>query len=505
MKSKPFVLPTSVRNWVSIWGALLAFISLIMIIFLFSLSAVFDAGSSYLGIFIYIILPIFLVLGLLLIPLGMLITRRKRKRMVTMAEETKWPTIDFNNQAVRNAAIIFGVGTLVFLLLTSIGSYEAFHYTESVEFCGKLCHKVMEPEYTAYHQSSHERVKCVECHVGNGANWYVKSKLSGLYQVYSVTFKKYPRPIPTPIHNLRPARETCEQCHWPQKFYDRKMKMKKLYLADETTSEWDVNLLMKTNATFSAQGQQEGIHWHINPDVKIEYRNKPGDSETIPWVRFTNRKTGETHIYTDPDSIPDTATLSKTEIKTMDCMDCHNRPSHNYLPPQSFFDEEVTAGKISRKLPDIKIIAMQALNQDYSTRDSAFLSIDSQVRDYYKTLYPQVLESQKEELGNAIASMQEGYSRNIFPYMKAKWNAYPVHLGHLESKGCYRCHNDKHKSETGRVISRDCKLCHSIIAQGKPGEMEYSTTMEPLEFKHPIEINNAWKTKLCSECHSRLF
>ena len=189
----------------------------------------------------------------------------------------------------------------------------------------------------------------------------------------------------------------------------------------------------------------------------------------------------------------------------MDCMDCHNRPSHNYLPPQSFFDEAVTAGKISRELPDIKIIAMQALNQDYSTRDSAFLAIDSQVRDYYKTLYPEVHESKKEMLGNAIAAIQEGYSRNIFPYMKVKWKSYPVHLGHLESKGCYRCHNDRHKSESGRVISRDCKLCHSILAQGKPGETEYSTTMEPLEFKHPIEINNAWKTKLCSECHSKLF
>jgi hypothetical protein len=363
----------------------------------------------------------------------------------------------------------------------------------------------MEPEFTAYHQSSHERVKCVECHVGSGANWYVKSKLSGLYQVYSVTFKKYPRPIPTPIHNLRPARETCEQCHWPQKFYDQKMKMKKLYLADETTTEWDVNLLMKTSATFSPLGQQEGIHWHINPEVKIEYRLKPGDSETIPWVRFTDLKTGESHIYTQPDTTINETALGKIEIKTMDCMDCHNRPSHNYLPPQSFFDDLVTAGKISKKLPDVKIIAMQALNQDYSTKDSAYLSINSQVRDYYKTLYPEVLEKQKEELLNAITAMQEGYSRNIFPYMKAKWSAYPVHLGHLESKGCYRCHNDKHKSETGRVISRDCKLCHSILAQGKPGEMEYSTNTEPLEFRHPVEINKAWKTKLCSECHSRLF
>jgi hypothetical protein len=505
MKLKPVTLPQSVRNWTSILGAVLASMSLIIIIFLFMISFVFDAGSSYLGIFIYIILPIFLVFGLILIPVGMLITRKKLKKSASDEEQLKWPKIDFNNPAIRNAAMIFGAGTMVFLLLTSVGSYEAFHYTESVEFCGKLCHTVMEPEYTAYHQSSHERVKCVECHVGSGANWYVKSKLSGLYQVYSVTFNKYPKPIPTPIHNLRPARETCEQCHWPQKFYDRKMKMKRFYLADETTTEWDVNMLMKTSATFSALGQQEGIHWHINPNVKIEYRNNPSDNESIPWVKFTNLKTGESHIYQEPDSTLDPEAMKNVPVKTMDCMDCHNRPSHNYLPPQNFIDDAITSGAISHELPDIKIVAMQVLYQDYSTKDSAFAAIETQVNEYYKLMYPDVLESKKKEIQQAISAMQEGFSRNIFPAMKVKWSAYPLHLGHLETKGCYRCHNDKHKSDTGRVISRDCKLCHSILAQGKPGEMEYSTSMQPLEFHHPVNINEAWKTKLCSECHSKLF
>jgi hypothetical protein len=505
MKVKRLTLPASVRNWVSIWGALLASVSLFFIIFLFLISVVFDVGSSYLGIFIYIILPIFLVAGLIMIPVGMYITRKKMKKMASEKVQLKWPTIDFNNPAIRNAAMIFGIGTLVFLLLTSIGSYEAFHYTESVEFCGKLCHKVMEPEYTAYHQSSHERVKCVECHVGSGANWYVKSKLSGLYQVYSVTFNKYPRPIPTPVHNLRPARETCEQCHWPQKFYDRKMKMKRLYLADDTTTEWDVNLLMKTSATFSALGQQEGIHWHINPDVKIEYRLNPSDKESIPWVKFTNRKTGESHIYKDMDSTINEKDLQLAEVKTMDCMDCHNRPSHNYLPPQNFVDDAITSGAISRKLPDIKIIAMQVFGQDYSTKDSAFMAIDTQIKEYYKLMYPDILEPQKDEIQKAIKAIQEGYSRNIFPAMKVKWDAYPLHLGHLETNGCYRCHNDKHKSDTGRVISRNCNLCHSILAQGTPGKMEYSTSMETLQFHHPVNINDAWKTKLCSECHHKLY
>ena len=262
-------LPESFRNWMSMFGATVALFNIVLIIFLFLITIIFDVGSSYVGLFIYIILPIFLIGGLLFIPLGMLITKRKQRRMERKdSAVTSWPIIDFNRQSTRNASIIFGVGTIVLFLFSAIGSYEAFHYTESVEFCGKLCHEVMEPEYVAYEESSHERVTCVECHVGSGADWYVKSKMSGLYQVYSVIFNKYPKPIATPVHSLRPARETCENCHWPEKFYDRKIKIKRSYLADEETTEWNIHMQMKTNASHSTQGISEGIHWHINPDIK---------------------------------------------------------------------------------------------------------------------------------------------------------------------------------------------------------------------------------------------
>ncbi|MCG8498828.1 MAG: NapC/NirT family cytochrome c, partial [Firmicutes bacterium] len=199
-------LPGSVKNFISIIGASIALISFTIIVILFVASVMFDLGSSYIGIFIYIVLPIILLIGLILIPTGMM--RYKRRQRKAVKDPKEWPVIDFNILSVRNAALIFIAGTIVFLIVTSIGSFEAYHLTESNEFCGKLCHQVMEPQYTAYHESSHERVDCVDCHVGSGAGWYVKSKLSGLYQVYSVVFKKYPQPIPTPITSLRPARET---------------------------------------------------------------------------------------------------------------------------------------------------------------------------------------------------------------------------------------------------------------------------------------------------------
>lgn len=498
-------LPNSARNWTSMLGAAMAVTTLFIILFLFIISMIFDAGSSYLGLFIFIILPIFLVIGLLLIPLGMYFTHKKEIGLGAGVKETKWPVVDLNHIATRNALMIFIGGSVVFFSLTGIGSYEAFHYTESVEFCGTLCHQVMEPEFVAYHQSSHERVKCVECHVGSGADWYVKSKLSGLYQIYSVAFKKYPQPIPTPIHNLRPARETCEQCHWPEKFYDPMIRMKKSYLSDYDNTEWDIHLMMKTSATYSALGLQEGIHWHINPDVKIEYFEDPDNQGGIPWVKYSNRKTGETEIFRDPDYTGDNFASNNEMVKTMDCIDCHNRPSHNYQVPQNFIDDLITAGEISQELPDIKYLAMEILHQEYPTKDSAFAAIKSRVWDYYTNDYDYMLDTHEKEIGDAVEAIQLGYSQNIFPYMKANWSVYPSHMGHMETNGCYRCHNDHHVSNEGKVISHDCQLCHNIIAQGNPGSIEYSNTFEALEFHHPIDIKEAWRETLCSDCHFELY
>jgi len=498
-------LPDSARNWTSILGAALALTTLFVIIFLFIISILFDSGSSYLGLFTFIILPVFLVIGLFLIPIGMIFTSKRKKSIAKTGDQTDWPIINLNLRTTRNALTIFVIGSVIFFMLSGIGSYEAFHYTESVEFCGTLCHKVMEPEFVAYHQSSHERVKCVECHVGAGADWYVKSKLSGLYQIYSVAFKKYPQPIPTPIHNLRPARETCEQCHWPDKFYDPMIRMKKSYLSDYDNTEWDIHLMMKTSATYSALGLQEGIHWHINPDVQIDYITDLEDPSKIPWVRSRNKKTGEEKIFLDSQYSDKHLAIDAGQVKTMDCMDCHNRPSHNYKVPQNFVDDLITAGSISTELPDIKYVSMEILYQDYETKEAAFDFIQKRVKEYYEENYDYLLEDYEEQINQAIAAIQTGFSQNIFPYMKVNWSVYPTHLGHMESDGCYRCHSDRHSTSTGETISRDCQLCHNIIAQGTPSSMEFSQTFNALDFKHPIEIRDAWRETLCSECHFKLY
>lgn len=496
-------VPKSFFNWLSITGFILAVNSLVLIMILFVISMTSQESSTYLGVYTYIVIPTFLVIGLILIPLGMLIKVRKSKE----AEETgeKWPILNLNLKKQRRTLLSVSIITMLFLITSAMGSYMAFQYTESVEFCGKLCHQVMEPEYTTYLHSPHARVACVDCHVGEGANWYVKSKLSGLYQVYSVTFHKYPTPIATPVTSLRPARETCERCHWPQKFYAWKLRSNLRYTSDSLNTQWTYSLLMKIGPSYSALGLSEGIHWHINPDVKIEYIAGSRDRESIPWVKYTNLKTGVVKIFQDEENTLEQKKLDSLEHRTMDCMDCHNRPSHLYKTPSQYVNDGFVTGDIPKDLPFIKHISMQVLKNPFGTRDSALRFIRDSITAFYKVNYPEIYRSRKTSIDKAIKGITDSYLLNAFPQMKADASVYLNHIGHLESEGCFRCHSDRHKTAQGEVIPKNCNLCHTIISEGSLGNVASVPLDGNMEFTHPVDIKNAWKTGLCSECHRKLY
>jgi hypothetical protein len=497
-------LPPSSKNWLSIIGSIIAGINLALIIVLFIISTIFNKSNTNLGLFIYIILPGFLILGLLMIPVGM-IRERKRMRKLAIKEEARFPRIDLNDPRHRNAFIIFTVTTIIVLFLSTLGSFQAFHITESVEFCGTLCHQVMEPEHTAYQNSPHANVACVECHVGSGASWYVKSKLSGLHQVYAVLTKTYPRPIETPLHDLRPARETCERCHWPQKFYARSLWTNKYFLADSVNTEWDIMLQMKTGPEYSGLGMVEGIHWHINPAVNIQYISDNDKRENITYVKYTNNTTGAVKIFRNDSNPISDSLLASSAPRTMDCIDCHNRPSHNYSSPTVYFDKAMQSGAVSKNIPFFKKAAMGVLKEIFTDRDTALMKIKESITGYYKTGFSEYYAQNTELIDKSISSVQKSFSENTFPKMKVTYDHYPEHIGHLESDGCFRCHNDAFVAADGSKISRDCNLCHTIVGQGKTGAMEYTNIKENLDFKHPIDIGSAWKEANCSECHRYLY
>ncbi|HAP35142.1 MAG TPA: cytochrome C [Bacteroidetes bacterium] len=495
-------LPPSYYNLLSFIGTAIAAVCFFMIAFLFIISFLFEKSNSYLGLFIYIIIPGFMVIGLLLIPLGMFIELRRRKKRVHVYLKNEWPVIDLNIKKYRNAIMVFGIGTIFLLLLTGLGSYEAFHYTESVEFCGTLCHEVMKPEHTAYQNSPHARVTCVECHVGSGAGWYVRSKLSGVRQVYAVLTNDFSRPIATPIHNLRPARETCEQCHWPQKFYSRQLRNEKHFLSDSMNTEWNISLQMKIGPEHSAYGLTEGIHWHINPNVKIDYISTEDNREEIPWVKYTNLVTGEVTIFKDSTNQLDDSQVEKSELRSMDCIDCHNRPTHIYRTPEESINSLMTQGLVSPTLPNIRSFASAAMAAEYTTEGEGLKGIETSINARYNSQYPEVAKDRKNDINQAVTQLQKVFSRTIFPEMKVSWKHYPNNVGHYAYAGCFRCHDGKHVSKkTGKVISKDCNSCHIILSQGPSDEI---TSLSPKgeEFQHPIDIGDSWKEMNCNECHN---
>jgi hypothetical protein len=283
-----FVFPRLFYNKTSVAGTVLAvFTALTIAFFLLARSASGEA-NPYLGILVYMVLPPFLLLGLLLIPIG---AARQWKRAKKYGVESlpERPRIDFNKPAHRRAAVVFVIAGTIYGVLSAVGAYQAFHHTESVVFCGETCHTVMKPENVAYRNSPHARVACVKCHVGAGAGWYARSKLSGAYQVYATTFDKYPRPIPTPIENLRPAQETCEQCHWPEKFFGNQQRLYRHYMYDDENTEWQIDLLIKTGGGDPKFGEGTGIHWHMNINVQVEYIARDHERQDIPWIRVTDR------------------------------------------------------------------------------------------------------------------------------------------------------------------------------------------------------------------------
>jgi hypothetical protein len=492
-------LPDVFYNPLSIAGAALAATSFLTIVFLTFVDLLQKNAPAYIGIISYVILPVPLIIGLILVPLG---AWRERRRLAKGMPASRLQfSIDLNSAKQRSALILFTTSTILFLLFTAYGSYRTFEWTESVQFCGTTCHQVMEPEYTAYQQSPHARVKCVDCHVGSGAGWYVRSKLSGAYQVYAVLANVYPRPIPTPIKNLRPARETCEECHWPSHFSGMKLVTNTYFKEDEQNTRWTIALLMKIGGGSYTQGAPTGIHWHASPAVEITFAATDSSRQTIPWVRVKDLQTGTTMEYRSSESTLSDQDLRSLQLNKMDCIDCHNRPSHIYRPPVRIVDNSLAAGRISTKLPGIKAVAISALTGDYTSTAAAMDSIPLVLAAQYQEADSSLTPERRELISQASAELQEQYRHNFFPRMHVSWKAYPNNIGHMTDLGCFRCHDGLHVSADGKVISKDCNSCHTILYQGTSPRAD-TLSAGGLPFQHPEDIGDAWRETNCRDCHT---
>jgi len=412
-----------------------------------------------------VLVPLAFFGGLTLFPIGIYLAFKKQCRIDPSLKDQAIGEILrrlSGEHDVRGRIIAFVIFSGVNVALTFVIIMFGFDYLDSPSFCGQLCHKVMEPEYVLYTRSPHARVVCVDCHIGPGASWFVKSKISGLRQVYAVTAGTYSRPIPTPIEQLRPSRETCEQCHWPEKFSGDKLKIIAHYDSDRNNTKRYTALLLKIGGAQMVGTRAGGIHWHVSHGNRVIFMSEKGERRDIPWVRLES-ESGSPVEYRFTGRRISEAEIAAAPKRNMECIDCHNRPSHIYRSADEELDEMFTLWPDLQKVPYLKKTATEVLARRFDEESLRSKAVREALLSWYRS-HPE--ETVDPALLNLAADQaQEIYSRNVWPRMNIGWGTYPNHLGHtIASPGCLRCHGNNHINGQGKAVRADCRLCHTILA-----------------------------------------
>lgn len=454
MNSRPvwFLL---VRNWLSLAGIALVTTAGVSWLFVLPLELHGRTANPYLGIIVFLIIPIVFFTGLILIPIGIYLGKRQ------LREDMGAATFD-RKAALRRLAWFLAVTTLLNILIGTQITYRAVTYMETPQFCGASCHS-MHPELAAYRSSPHSRVECVDCHVAPGAAGWVDSKANGLRQLFETVLQTTPTPIPSALESNRlvPASKTCENCHWPQNFAGARLRVISKYADDETNTRTDTVLLMLIGGN-----RIRGIHGaHFGSGVHIRYAAADSARQTIPWVEYQNTMTGGTRIFTSSDLVPDPSKLPKFE---MQCVDCHNRPTHTFELPENAIDKALAFGDIPISLPFVKKEAVELLKGNYSSKVEAETMLAAGFVNFYKESYPDLYQRRSADVDQAARSVLAIYDRNVFPELKVFWGTYPNNLGHTEFPGCFRCHDGAHSTADGQTITQDCNSCHEPLAVDEP-------------------------------------
>lgn len=475
------------RNWLSFSGMVLAISALGAFFLLFFMDLFAEHANPYTGILAYVVAPMFLLMGLGATLLGYILeTRRIRRGGAERRADFIWH-VDLTRRRDRRILVAFLLGSTGFLFLTALGSYETYHLMETNAFCGETCHTPMEPQYKAYEHSAHAQVDCVSCHIGPGAKAYLKTKVNGVKQMYHQILGDYDRPIKILNPNLRLAQETCQDCHWSEKYHGDVPKSFRHFLADESNTPFTVQMILKVGGSDPVKGPVEGIHAHMNPSKRIEFIAVEDQEQEIPWVRVTDAdgKQTEYRIEGFNDDI------SKHEVRTMGCMDCHSRPAHKFLSPNDAVDQAMAIGRIDPSIPWAKKNLVEALVAPYSNREEAKQKISGSLR----AAYPD-----DKRVSALIPEALRIYEQNFFPEMKADWRVRPDNIGHKDTAGCFRCHGGMHFAADGKtsIKGSDCNSCHIIVAQGAGEELE-KVNPKGFDFFH---VDSEYSEPNCAECHN---
>jgi hypothetical protein len=447
------VLAAALRSRLAAAGIALTTASALLFLALVAFELLGYLQNPYAGILVFIMVPALFVLGLLLIPVGLWLDRRHRT-----TAPAAWPTLNLADANLRRAVIFVVVATLLNIAILSVASFGAVEYSESQAFCGQTCHSVMSPEFIAHQSGRHARIHCVTCHVGPGTGAFLSAKLNGTRQLALVARGTFQRPIPTPIHNLPAAAVTCEQCHSPDRFVGDVTKVFFEHADDEANTQTKTTVRLKVGGPIAGTRSGSGIHWHMNRANVVEYVALDEKREQIGYVRVSTPDGQVREYFADG---VDAAGMAAQPRRRMDCFDCHNRPAHTFgTTPERAVDEALGSGKIDAKIPFVRRDAVRALRAAYPSHEVASTQIERSMREAFNSRVPTGVE--EASLRRAIDVARALYTTNVFPSMNIGWGTYANQSGHTTSNGCFRCHDEAHKTRDGLAIRQDCELCHVI-------------------------------------------
>ena len=438
---------------VAIAGILLTTVSAVLFIAAVASELLGLIRTPYGGLIVYLFIPALFVLGLLLIPLGHWLDARRRRRDPAASHD--WPVLDLRVPATRRVMLAIAALTAANLAIITVAAFGGMRAMESPAFCGQTCHLPMHPQFTAWQVAPHAQVACTECHVGEGAQALIHSKLAGVRQLYHVVTNQIPKPIPGVVADMRPAVETCGHCHWPGRDSGEVPRVAREFADDEANTETVTRLRMLVGGPGWPTSTGRAIHWHANPDVRIEYVYTDAERQTIPYVRAIDRN-GQAKEYRTEGTTDEQ--IAKGTRRVMDCIDCHNVAAHRIATSaEEAVDAAMAAGGISRRLPFVRRESVRLVKSDYPSQEQGLQEIARGLRAFYTGRGA----FDEGELARSITALQEVYRRNVFPAMRVTFGVYPDNIGHVTSNGCFRCHDGGHAASDGRTISADCEYCHT--------------------------------------------
>lgn len=441
------------NNTISLFGGAITTASAIVLIAFWVVDIFGHGGSAnpYLGIIFELILPGLFVLGLILIPIGILLRRQRLKAAGQIP--SVYPDIDLRDPGFRRGVDFVVAATFINFVIVGTASYRGVAYMDTPNFCGQACH-VMAPEWAAYHVAAHSGVACTECHIASGVQAYLNAKVNGTRQMLMVVANSYPRPIMAG-NKLPPAQETCLKCHNPNRYIGDKLVVTSSFGDDEKNSLTHSLVLLHVGGRNSASALS-GIHGaHM---AHIEYIATDDNRQTIPWVGKTNDDGSVTEFVSTDAKGPVTG-----QKRVMDCIDCHNRAAHSFDTPEESLNKRMSAGSPNPSLPFVHKEGLVLLKATYASQEDAAAKITSGLESFYQSQYPQVWQGQRSQIDQAAKTLVAIYGNNVFPFMKVTWGTHPNNLGHNDYPGCFRCHDGSHNTKSGASITNDCSTCHNLL------------------------------------------